>query len=39
MILCPIGFDNTSLKPLDAYKKLEDIKKEDLELWIIHASI
>lgn len=25
-ILCPLGFDKTPLAPLDAFKKLEDIK-------------
>lgn len=37
-ILCPLGFDKTPLVPLDAFKKLEDIKPENIELWIINGS-
>lgn len=37
-ILCPLGFDKTPLVPLDAFKKLEDIKPENIELWIVSGS-
>lgn len=36
--LCPIGFENTPLVPLDAYKKLEEIDPTKMEMWIIFAS-
>ncbi len=32
---CPIGYEVTSLKPTDAYKKLEDIDPKNLEYWIM----
>ena len=38
-ILCPVGFEYTPLVPIDAYKKLDDIKPENLELWIMTASV
>lgn len=38
-ILCPIGFDKTPLLQLDAYKKLDDIKEENIELWIVNGSL
>ena len=34
-VLSPIGYEVTPLKPLDAYKKLSEIPKENTELWII----
>ena len=34
-VFCPIGYEITPLKPLDAYKKLSEIPKENTELWII----
>ena len=34
-----MGFENTPLVPLDAFKKLEDIKPENLELWIMNGSV
>ena len=37
-ILCPIGFDNTPWVPLDAYKKLQEIKPENTEMWIISGA-
>jgi len=38
-VLCPVGFEYTPLVPIDAYKKLEDIKPENLELWIITSAL
>lgn len=38
-LFCPIGYENTPLVPLDAYKKLNDIDSQKLELWLILASV
>lgn len=35
--MCPIGFEMTPTKPMDAYKKLEDIT--ELEKWLIIGEI
>jgi hypothetical protein len=35
--MCPIGYERTPIKPMDAYKKLEDI--EELDTWLIIGEI
>ena len=37
-ILCSVGFEKTPLIPIEAFKKLSDIKEENLELWIMNCS-
>lgn len=37
-IICPVGFEDTPLVPIDAYKSWDEIKKEKLEMWILTAS-
>jgi hypothetical protein len=38
-IFCPIGYDITPLKQIQAYEKLEKLSPEDQELWIINSSL
>ena len=37
-ILCPVGYEDTPLVPIDAYKRWQDIPKEKLEMWIMHCT-
>ena len=38
-VFCPIGYDITPLKQIQAYQKLERINEEDQELWIINSCV
>lgn len=31
---CPMGFEVTTTRPMDAYKKIEDVNENELEPWI-----